>query len=548
MSWKERIKELRANLGLCDRLLLLLITASFVLRLFLINQDISVILNKFLADDAYYYYALAKNIVNGHGIVFNYGIPTNGFHPLYVLILVPIFKLLYPYGVNLPIYASLIILTLFSVGTSIFLYLIVSKFLNKEAGLLAAFIWLFNPYILFVSLMGLETPIQIFFISLLTYFIVTKGSETHFSTHESVIIGLLIGIIFLSRMDGVFIGIGVIGTFAIRKLFKNGEFRISNLKRLLQPDLVIMISVAFLMVLPWIAWNLIELNRITPVSGEALRMIRLSSSSYPNLVIGSIYKTGTFVANFFFIPFTNIIQGFLVVFLALIAPSIVLILKKDDLIHKLISSLDFLVISSVFYYVFYWFYELGFREWYSLYTSFLVTIVFSTMIVKVIQRIELKKIKQIAYIILTCILVSAFIFGGIVKYKQGNYPQEKLKWEVANYLESNIPPNKTIGSFNTGIYQYYTKKHDVINLDGVMNPEAYQAKKNGSIELYILEKNITYIVDPPSYIEKLNRSILSLESIKTFEMPYYSYRSGEGMKIYKLFKVTPIKNAEAKIK
>jgi len=70
MSWKERIKEFRANLGLCDRLLLLLITASFVLRLFLINQDISVILNKFLADDAYYY-ALAKNIVNGYGIVFH---------------------------------------------------------------------------------------------------------------------------------------------------------------------------------------------------------------------------------------------------------------------------------------------------------------------------------------------------------------------------------------------------------------------------------------------------------------------------------------------
>ena len=185
MSWKERIKEFRANLGLCDRLLLLLITASFVLRLFLINQDISVILNKFLADDAYYYYALAKNIVNGYGIVFNYGIPTNGFHPLYVLFLVPVFKLLYPYGVNLPIYASLVILTLFSVGTSIFLYLIVSKLLNKEAGLLAVFIWLFNPYILFVSLMGLETPIQIFFISLLTYFIVTKSLSEKSSSSES---------------------------------------------------------------------------------------------------------------------------------------------------------------------------------------------------------------------------------------------------------------------------------------------------------------------------------------------------------------------------
>jgi len=196
-------------------------------------------------------------------------------------------------------------------------------------------------------------------------------------------------------MNGIFIGIGVIGTFAIRKLFKNEEFRIANLKRLLQPDLVIMILVASLTVLPWIAWNLIELNRITPVSGEALCMMRLSNSSYPNLVIGSIYTTGTFVANFFVIPFTNIIQGVLVVLLALITPSIVLILRKDDLIHKLISSLDFLVISSVSYYAFYWFYELGFRGWYSLYTSFLVTIVFSTMIVKVIQRIELKKLNKL---------------------------------------------------------------------------------------------------------------------------------------------------------
>jgi hypothetical protein len=530
-----------------DRLLLLLITASFVLRLFLINQDISVLLNKFLADDTYYYYALAKNIVNGHGIVFNYGITTNGFHPLYVLILVPIFKLLYPLGVNLPIYASLFIITIFSIGTSIFLYLIVSKLLNKEAGLLAAFIWLFNPYVLFVSLMGMETPIQIFFISLLTYFIVTKGSETQFSTRESVIIGILIGTIFLSRMDGVFVGIGVIGALMIRKLSKNKELKIANLKRLFsykQSDLVTIVLTASLTVLPWIVWNLIELNRITPVSGEALRMMRLSVSSYPHLVIGSIYTTGLFVANFFIYPTMNIIIGFSVVFLALIVPFIILMLKKDVLISKLILSLDFLVISSVVYYVFYWFYELGFRGWYSLYTSFLVTIVFSTMIIKIIRRIELKKVKQIAYILLICILVSTFIFGGIIKYNEGNYPQEKLKWEIGNYLDENIPQNETIGSFNTGIYQYYTMNHDIINLDGVMNPQACQARKDGNIEDYILEKNITYITDPPSYVEKLNHSILNLEPVKTFEMPYCSYRRGEEMKIYKLFKLTPAKNAE----
>jgi hypothetical protein len=553
VPWIERLKKFRSNLGLCDRLLLLLITASFILRLSLINQDISVILNKFLPDDAYIYYTVAKNIINGRGIVFNYGIPANGFHPFYVLILVPIFKLLYPYGVNLPIYASLFIMTIFSLGTSVFVYLIVSKLLNKKAGLLAAFIWLFNPCILFVSFMGMETPIQIFFISLLTYFILTKEDRTQFSIHESVIIGLLVGIIFLSRMDGIFIGIGVISALAIRKLAKNKGLEIANLKRLFnykEPDLVIIILTASLTILPWVAWNLIRVGRITPISGEVLRMMRLSGTPYSHLVIGSIYVTGTFVVNFFMYPLSLVslygplvkpIIGFSIVFLALGVPFIILMRKKDDILSKLIFSLDFLVISSIFYYAFYWFYQLGLRGWYSLYTSFLVTITFSIMIVQIIQRIKFKKFKQIAYILLMCLLLSAFVSGGIMTYKEGNYPQEKLKWEIANYLDENIPFNETIGSFNTGIYQYYTKNHDVINLDGVMNPEAYQAMKDGNIEMYILEKNITYIVDDPSDVEKLNRSILDLELIKTFEMPYYSYKDGEGMKISKLFKVAPVK-------
>jgi len=541
----EAMKKFGSSLRLCDRLLLILIATSVVLRLFLINQDISVILNKFLSDDAYYYYSLAKNIVNGHGIVFNYGIPTNGFHPLYVLILLPFFELLYPLGVNLPIYASLFILTIFSAGTSVFLYLIVSKLLNKEAGLLAAFIWLFNPYVLSKSLMGLEIPIQLFFISLLTYFILDREDRVQFSVREATITGFLIGIIFWSRMDGIFVGIGVIGALAIRKLFRHRKLTVANL-RTFYPDLAIIILIASLTVLPWIVWNLVEMNRIIPVSGEALRMKRLISSSCPNLVIGSIYGTGVFVANFITgLKLTVHGQGYLVVFLALIVPFMVLMVKKDDLVRKLFSRLDFLVISSVLYYAFYWFYELGFRSWYWLYTGFLVTIVFSTMAIKVIQNIEVKKFRQSVYILLICILVPAFILGGIRQYRVGHACAAKLHWEIANYLESNISPDETIGSFNTGIYQYYTKNHDVINLDGVMNPEAYQALKDGNIEGYILRKNIAYIVDSPSYIyvEKLDRSILSLEPIKTFEIRCYSW--GKEIQICELFKVTPAKDTEA---
>jgi len=46
-----------------------------------------------VADDAYYYFTIARNIAHGLGPTFDTLTPTNGFHPLWLLMLVPIFAL-----------------------------------------------------------------------------------------------------------------------------------------------------------------------------------------------------------------------------------------------------------------------------------------------------------------------------------------------------------------------------------------------------------------------------------------------------------------------
>jgi len=277
------------------------------------------------------------------------------------------------------------------------------------------------------------------------------------------------------------------------------------------------------------------------VSGEALRMIRLTGPPYLNWVFTSSYTTLEFAANIFGIyyvwPSTAVLL--FTIYSALLIPLMVLILGKDTLMRTLAGSLDFLIISAAAYYAFYWFYELGLRDWYSLFTSFLVTVVFSTAIVALIQRVHLGKLRQTIYIALVGVLASAFIGSGILKYEEGNYPQEKLKWEVARYIETNIPAKETIGAFNTGIYQYYTENHDVINLDGVINPEAHEAMKNRDIEGYILRKGIDYIADPPKYVEGLDRSILKIEAIRTFEMSCSRCpKSAKGELEIGLFRVT----------
>jgi len=50
-----------------------------------------------------------------------------------------------------------------------------------------------------------------------------------------------------------------------------------------------------------------------------------------------------------------------------------------------------------------------------------------------------------------------------------------------------------IGAFNAGIYIFF--ELDVFSLDGVVNPEALSALKNGDIANYVHKKNIGYLIE-----------------------------------------------------
>jgi hypothetical protein len=51
------------------------------------------LLNWFKTDDAFYYFTTARNIAEGRGITFDGLSTTNGFHPLWMAICVPVFSL-----------------------------------------------------------------------------------------------------------------------------------------------------------------------------------------------------------------------------------------------------------------------------------------------------------------------------------------------------------------------------------------------------------------------------------------------------------------------
>src|SRR5574339_1185161 len=102
----------------------------------------------FTRDDAYYYFKVAQNISEGHGSTFDGVNPTNGYHPLWMLICVPIFALA-RFDLILPLRVLLLVMSGLSVATGILLYRLIGRIFAPAIGAIAALFWVFSRDVLF---------------------------------------------------------------------------------------------------------------------------------------------------------------------------------------------------------------------------------------------------------------------------------------------------------------------------------------------------------------------------------------------------------------
>src|SRR5262245_58636191 len=123
----------------------------------------------FTRDDAYYYFKVAQNISEGHGSTFDGIDVTNGYHPLWMLVCIPIFALA-RFDLILPLRILLLFMSGLSVTTGILLYRLIGKIFFPAIGAMAAFYWVFSHDV-FATLYqnGLESGIAAFFVVLLVY-------------------------------------------------------------------------------------------------------------------------------------------------------------------------------------------------------------------------------------------------------------------------------------------------------------------------------------------------------------------------------------------
>lgn len=123
----------------------------------------------FTRDDAYYYFKVSQNISEGHGSTFDGINLANGYHPLWMLVNIPIFALA-RFDLVLPLRILLLVMAAIHAASSVLMYRLVSRTLSPLAGSFIALFWAFSIYIHeSVVQYGLETGLTVFTLLLFLY-------------------------------------------------------------------------------------------------------------------------------------------------------------------------------------------------------------------------------------------------------------------------------------------------------------------------------------------------------------------------------------------
>lgn len=158
-------------------------------------------------DDAYYYYKVAQNISEGHGSTFDGINPTNGYHPLWMLVCIPIFALA-RLDLILPLRIVLVVIGILRAGAAVLFFRLLRGHVSLTIALLAAAFWAFSPDIgRFLYAPGLESALAALLV--LASLLAASSADRTNHPRSHVALGIIGGVTILARLDLVFL-IGIL--------------------------------------------------------------------------------------------------------------------------------------------------------------------------------------------------------------------------------------------------------------------------------------------------------------------------------------------------
>jgi hypothetical protein len=475
-------------------LLILMSVIAMTIRLFplFLRRDQLV---RFVADDGYMYFQIVRNLVAGKGATFDGMTKTNGFHPLYPLLLRPVFRM-FRKDEDRAIRTAITMLGAFNVATVIFVYLIVNWVVGPWAAVLASAVWLFNPRVLYTAIQGLEAPIWVFFASASSAFWLWMKLNGH--TGElpaTALLGILMGLAFLSRTEAILLFPAICIDMMIA----------------LRAEPIVMLSSLFVfgtvtlaVFSPWLVWCWRNFGRLSQVSGEILSykhhadvMEKVSLEGLAKFAAVGILNIA-FAADkvlMFAMGDRLITVGFVAFVGGVLATGSVPISVVQSAGNIGFIGL-FLMIHILFYGGWLW----RFQDWYYLSTSF-AGAVLAGIGARILQEISLMGMNGLLVVSTTLMVIFVLLsLRMAMKDYMLNSQLQPWLYRAAEWVRDNSEKDALIASINTGILAFYSGR-TVLNLSGAVNNPAAEAIHQRRLLEYVHKVGVDLFVDFESAID-----------------------------------------------
>ncbi|MDH3214522.1 MAG: glycosyltransferase family 39 protein [Myxococcales bacterium] len=473
-----------------------LLAVALVLRLRVAWADLYTLILDVTSDDAYYYFQIARNLAGGDGVTFDGETPTNGFHPLWLVLLTPVAAL----GGD-PVetlHRGLSLSALFGTATVYAVYASVRTLTqNAAAGLAAASFTALHPALVRESVNGLETGLSVCLISWVVLLFLRAASEREPPRMADYAwLGVASGLMMLARTDTCFVLPPLALFFFARE---RGRRRFASAVAIGAP--------ALLVLGPWIAWSLASFGTLVQISGVAIadfeRQAWLAREGGDlAAVLGRAWEVTR--ASFFsrlmhlyFVPLAAptgpffVGAGGLLAFLLLAPlPQRARARRQIGLVMVPGSGILFglLVHSAVRWWL---------REWYFAPAALLGALLLGVAVAHLHGVLRDTRFGGRAVVALYALFAAglAVAFGPPMAGRWGLHsPHRVNQLEAARWIDAHTEPDARVGSFNAGILGYFSNRR-VVNLDGVVNEAAYRAKVEQRLPAYVRAMRLDYVAD-----------------------------------------------------
>jgi len=494
-------------------LVLLLVGLGLAFRLLFVGHDLRDLVTRGpIYDDSFYSFTIARNIAAGFGSTFDRVEATNGYQPLYVLLLVPIYWVTGNHP-NTPIYVALVASAILNVLTGWILYRLVRRYASQAAALFGLVLWSFGAAIVRQAVNGLETALAMFLLAAtLEYYLVVYRARPTPGRREVGTLGLLLGLAIFARIDAGLFAVALAADVAWRDRRRAAWVRFAAV-----------LAIAAAVIAPWCIASRVTVGAFLPESGSATRFLSTAYAphDYPSLQRADFADgpPGSFLLSnlgrsFLQLGTSPVMQMFtraserilnssrLDPDAALTGVGGMLLLGLAALLYaahrqrltsgRERSGLGFLYLYAILLLAAYSFVVFG-QIFYSRYyypLFFLSIIVGAFAYDLLIGLVSSPRARNALAATIAIVYAIGLPYMAWHRLQNGNY----RFLHVVDWIAAHTPSDATIGVFNSGAIGYFSDRR-VVNLDGKVNPAAFAALRSGTLRDYVAARGIDYVID-----------------------------------------------------